>query len=165
MKKGIILALALTLANTVSASDSGISHEVSPTLLSELNEWLDAETEFVKRAHQPDIEIIGREQAENLRDAGERSSGRTRGLYDDENQTIYLAEPWSSSNPHDISVLLHEMVHHRQSGQHWYCQQAQEWRAYKIQAQWLAEHQIADEFYWPAIVLQSSCAKRDIHPE
>ena len=56
------------------------------------------------------------------------------------------------------------MVHHRQADLHWYCEQAQEWRAYKLQSQWLADQGLKDDFYWPAIVLKSSCTKRDIHP-
>lgn len=165
MKKGILFALALTLANAASASDSGNSHGISPALMGALNTWLDAETEFEKKGSQPHIKLIGTELAESLHGVADYSGGRTRGLYNAETGTIYLTKPWSPGNPRDISVLLHEMVHHRQAGQHWYCQQTQEWRAYQIQAQWLAEHQIADEFYWPAILLQSSCAKRDIHPE
>lgn len=164
MKKGILFALALTLADTASASDSDNIQAVSSVLISELNTWLDAETEFEKRDSQPQIKLIEKELAENLRGVADRSDGRVRGLYDAETETIYLTKPWSPDNSRDISVLLHEMVHHRQAGQHWYCEQAQEWRAYQIQAQWLADQQIADDFYWPAILLKSSCAKRDIHP-
>lgn len=165
MEKGILFALAITLANAASATASDNIHGISPTLLDELNAWLDAETEFGRRDSPPRIKLVGLERAEDLRGAAERSGGRTRGLYDEETGTIYLTEPWSAGNRRDISVLLHEMVHHRQAGQHWYCQQAQEWRAYQIQAQWLGEQNIGDDFYWPAILLQSSCAKRDIHPE
>ncbi len=165
MEKSILFALALTLANAVSASASDDVHGISPTLLYELNTWLDAETEFDGRNSQPRITFVGVKLAEDLRGVADRSGGRTRGLYDNEVETIYLTEPWSARNRRDIGVLLHEMVHHRQSGQHWYCQQAQEWRAYQIQAQWLGERKIEDDFYWPAILLQSSCAKRDIHPE
>ncbi len=165
MKTGIFFALTLTLTGAASASESGNSSGVSPALLFELNAWLDAETEYRERDRRPLIEFVGAERGEDLRGVADRSGGRTRGLYDAEIETIYLVEPWSPDNPRDISVLLHEMVHHRQSGQHWYCDQAQEWRAYQIQAQWLAEQEIADGFYWPAVLLQSSCTKRDIHPE
>jgi len=164
MIKGILFALAITLTGTASAAENENTHSVSPTLISELNTWLDTRTEFAKRADQPKIEFVGKEQAETLRGVADRSGGRTRGLYDAATETIYLTEPWSPENMRDISVLLHEITHHRQAGQHWYCEQAQEWRAYQIQAQWLEEHGIEVDFYWPAILLQSSCAKRDIHP-
>ena len=165
MKKGILFALAATVANAFPASANDELHGISPTLLRALNTWLDAETEFGRRNSQPQIKLIEKNVVEQLDGAPDRLNGRTRGLYDDETETIYLVEPWSASNQRDISILLHEIVHHRQSGQFWYCEQAQEWRAFQIQAQWLHEQQIKDDFYWPAILLQSSCVKRDIHPE
>ena len=165
MEKGILFALVISLANAASASASDDIHGISPRLLNELNIWLDTETEFGRRDSQPHIKMVGKERAEELRGVADRSGGRTRGLYDEETETIYLTEPWSPSSRRDIGVLVHEMVHHRQSRLFWYCQQAQEWRAYQIQAQWLGEQNIEDDFYWPAILLESSCAKRDIHPE
>lgn len=165
MKKGIIFVFTLFLTHTATASVDEDRQQVPNVLLAELNAWLDAETEYARRGSQPRIKFIGAEQAEYLHGVADRSGGRTRGLYNNETETIYLTAPWSASNRRDVSVLLHEMVHHRQSEHHWYCEQAQEWRAYQIQAQWMGEQNIDDRFYWPAILLQSSCAKRDIHPE
>ncbi len=164
MKIGTILTIAFNLTGAATASESSNLTGATTTLISVLNTWLDTKTEFQAPESRPQIEFVNIERAELLHDVADRSSGRIRGLYDSESEIIYLVEPWSPENPRDISVLLHEMVHHRQKSQHWYCEQAQEWRAYQIQAQWLAEQQIADGFYWPAILLQSSCAKRDIHP-
>jgi len=36
-------------------------------------------------------------------------------LYDNRTKTIFLAEAWSSSNRADVSILVHEMVHHLQN--------------------------------------------------
>lgn len=165
MEKGIFLAIAFVLANTVSVAASDGVHAISDTLLHDLNRWLDAETEFTRRNSAPKIAFIEDDRAEKLRGVPGRSSGKTRGLYDEATETILLAKPWSPEDPHDISVLLHELVHHRQASRHWYCPQAQEWRAYQIQSQWLAEQNIQDDFYWPAILLHSSCVRRDIHPD
>lgn len=164
MKIGLFFAVALKLTGAATALESGSLTSVSPALISELNTWLDTGTEFPASESRPQIEFVDIERAEVLHGVTDRYGGRIRGLYDSESETIYLVEPWSPDNPRDISVLLHEMVHHRQTGKHWYCEQAQEWRAYQIQAQWLAEQQIADGFFWPAILLLSSCTKRDIHP-
>ena len=165
MEKGLLFAVMLGLANPTMATDRDSDHAVSPELVANLNQWLDAETEYETRMDRPRIELTSQEQAEELHGVADRSSGRTRGLYDDTTRTIYLTSPWSADDPYDVSILLHEMVHHRQAAQHWYCPQAQEWRAYQIQAQWLEERAVEVPFYWPAIALQSSCAKRDIHPE
>ncbi len=165
MNMGVFLAFTFCLSNAAFASDRDNIGAVPARLISELNTWLDTETEYREWDNQPLIKLIEAEQADKLHGVADRSGGRIRGLYDAEIETIYLTEPWSPDNPRDVGVLLHELVHHRQKERHWYCEQAQEWRAYQIQAQWLAERNIADGFYWPAILLQSSCAKRDVHPE
>ena len=165
MRKRISLAVLLGLASMAWASNDESRPEVPSALIPKLNAWLDAKTEYRDRQTQPRILLIDAERAEDLHGVANRSGGRIRGLYDADTGTIYLTKPWSPDDLHDVSVLLHEMVHHRQAGKHWYCAQAQEWRAYQIQSQWLAERNIQDNFYWPAILLQSSCANRDIHPE
>ena len=127
MRKRMVFTLALCLANAAFAIGTDKSNGVPSELISELNAWLDNETEYQDRGRQPQIKRIGIKQAEALHGVADRSGGRIRGLYDADTMTIYLTEPWSADNPRDISVLLHELVHHRQSGRHWYCEQAQEW--------------------------------------
>ena len=156
------LALALFCPG-IEANAQGVP-ALPPTLLDRLNGWLDTHSEYAKPDQAPVIRLITQDEAALLHGVTDRSGGRIRGLYDASAATIYLTEPWSPDNPDDIGVLLHELVHHRQAGWHWYCEQAQEWRAYQIQADWLGAHGLDDGFYWPAILLQSSCAKRDIHP-
>ena len=36
-------------------------------------------------------------------------------LYDDRTNTIYLSDKWTGRTPAELSVLVHEMVHHLQS--------------------------------------------------
>jgi len=135
-------------------------------LIDGLRAWLDANSEYPRRDILPSIEIVDPGHPALAYPNAEKASGRLRGVYDDQSATIYLVRPWSPDKVFDRSVLLHELTHHRQTtAKHWYCPQEQEWRAYQIQAQWLAEQGVEAAFYWPAIVLQSSCAKRDIHPE
>ena len=165
MRSFDILVLAATLAGATCAAANDDARQISPEVLSDLNTWLDANVEYDRPDSNPQIKIVSPERILTLHGVPDRAGGPTLGLYDEITETIYLAEPWSADTLYDVSVLLHEMVHHRQAQQHWYCPQAQEWRAYQIQAQWLVEQDIEDEFYWPAILLQSSCAKRDIHPE
>lgn len=61
-------------------------------------------------------------------------------LYDTQRRTIYLHEDWSSGRPADVSVLVHEMVHHLQNaaGEKFTCPQEREKDAYKAQKEWLA---------------------------
>lgn len=61
-------------------------------------------------------------------------------LYEDSSQTIYLREGWSGTTPADVSLLVHEMVHHLQNvaGLKYECPQAREKAAYAAQREWLA---------------------------
>ena len=60
-------------------------------------------------------------------------------LYDDDTQTIYLPEGWTGSTPAELSVLVHEMVHHEQnlSGRSFACPSAREAEAFDLQERWL----------------------------
>ncbi|MEP6066963.1 MAG: DUF6647 family protein [Paracoccaceae bacterium] len=62
-------------------------------------------------------------------------------LYDDHSRTIYLPENWSPTSPADVSVLVHEMVHHVQNiqGEMFICPEAREKPAYLAQSKWLEE--------------------------
>ena len=44
-----------------------------------------------------------------------RCRAETVAVYDDATRTIYLAEGWSGATRAELSVLVHEMVHHLQS--------------------------------------------------
>ena len=61
-------------------------------------------------------------------------------VYDDERRTIYLPEDWEGETPAEVSVLLHELVHHFQNvtGLKFSCPQEREKLAYDAQMRWLA---------------------------
>jgi hypothetical protein len=61
-------------------------------------------------------------------------------VYDDTRRTIYLQQGWTGSSPAEVSVLVHELVHHLQnvSGQKFSCPQERERLAYDAQRAWLA---------------------------
>ena len=95
-----------------------------------------------------------------------RPSPHQRGFYDIELEVIYIVKPWSPQNPKDVSVVLHELVHHRQqTAQHWYCPGAQELPAYRLQEKWLAERGLTVPINWVAVVLEAGCSRRDMHPD
>ena len=60
-------------------------------------------------------------------------------LYDDAGRTIYLPEDWTGNTPAELSVLVHEMVHHLQNLGHvtFECPQQRERLAYDAQEAWL----------------------------
>ena len=60
-------------------------------------------------------------------------------VYSDATQTIYLPEGWTGRSPAELSVLVHELVHHVQNvaGLKYACPQEREKLAYEAQERWL----------------------------
>jgi len=60
-------------------------------------------------------------------------------LYNDQTKTIYLSDKWAGSTPAELSVLVHEMVHHlqNQAGTTFECPAERERLAYEVQDNWL----------------------------
>ena len=60
-------------------------------------------------------------------------------VYDDTTETIYLPDGWTGNKPADLSILVHEMVHHLQNvGKlKFECPQEREQLAYTAQERWL----------------------------
>lgn len=158
------IAIAAITCGVVSAEPVSTGSDAE-RLLSALEEWLDQNSAYARPPSAPTVRVIPPAIAADLAGGLEAGHlGRLRGLFDPETSTIYLVSPWDVSDPEDVSVLLHELVHHRQAKQHWYCPAEQEWDAYKLQAAWLTELGIKPDFYWPAILLSASCGPRDVHP-
>ena len=84
-------------------------------------------------------------------------------IYDDQRQTIVLPEGWTGTTPAELSVLVHEMVHHLQNvnGQKFECPAAREKPAYLAQDQWLKQfgHTLENDFNVDmfTIVVKSAC--------
>jgi hypothetical protein len=72
------------------------------------------------------------------------------GLYVDAENTIYLPQDWTGDTPGELSVLVHEMVHHLQKlgGLTYECPQGREKLAYVAQNRWLwlSGQDLASEF-------------------
>ena len=60
-------------------------------------------------------------------------------LYNDQTRTIYLSDKWAGATPAELSVLVHEMVHHLQNeaGTTYECPAEREKLAYEAQDKWL----------------------------
>lgn len=60
-------------------------------------------------------------------------------VYNDLTGTIILAPDWNSRNVNDVSVLVHELVHHMQNrgSMTFACPQEREALAYEAQQRWL----------------------------
>ncbi len=127
--------------------------------------WLDHNTDFQRPETSPKIEFISSSFATSIQGSSASRFGHTRGLYDPDTSTIFLILPWDRKNPHDASVLLHELVHARQASRYYYCPGAQEEAPYRLQDEWLRERGLQANVNWIAVVLESGCNRRDFHPD
>ncbi len=130
-----------------------------------LNDWLDLRCPW-PHPDPTDPWIAFMSVGETIDVGGEtcRIDERLRGLFDPDAGRIWLVRPWNPDNPEDLGVLLHELVHARQTAQRWECPQAMELPAYKLHELRLQENGITPDFNCLSIYLQSSCRPRDHHP-
>jgi hypothetical protein len=159
------VAVAAQFLFAFSSVAAAETRSIQAGLIEELHQWIDTTT-ALPAADTPAVIIFV--DAQDVAQPSEMASmigSRPRGLYEPATSTITLVKPWSAENPQDVAVLLHELVHHRQGGKHYYCEAAKEYAAYHIQKDWLAERDLSLDVNWIAVVLASSCAARDIHPK
>jgi hypothetical protein len=84
-------------------------------------------------------------------------------VYNVASKTIYLPEDWTGRTPAELSVLVHETVHHLQNLSHasYGCPEARERLAYEAQDKWLGLYgrSLAGEFGidQTTVVIMSAC--------
>lgn len=144
------------------------------TMLTDIVEWLSANTGLPAAYDHPRIELATPAKMHALRFRGRSGAGlastveaghmapwnleqEVEALYDDASRTIYLHHGWAGSTPAEMSVLVHEMVHHLQNAGalKYECAQAREKLAYIAQDKWLAQfgRNLTEEFGLDAITL------------
>lgn len=143
---------------STAASDSVLPPSVvASVLLADIASWLSQSFDVPASATIPRIEIASPERfatvryrrlvegqqggaIPGLRD--QLSSGQfddVVAFYENASQTIFLREGWTGRTPQEVSVLVHEMVHHLQNmaGIKYACPAAREKLAYAAQQEWL----------------------------
>lgn len=84
-------------------------------------------------------------------------------VYNDARRTIYLSDEWTGKTDADLSVLVHEMVHHLQNvaGLRYSCAGEREHIAYRAQSAWLLQSgkSLQSEFQLDgfSLMMHSSC--------
>lgn len=122
-------------------------------LLTAIALWLSANFNLPVSNESPKVELVSQAKIMAIRYqafAVERrydikamppvsDSRDTVAIYDDSNRTIYLPLTWTGSTAADLSVLVHEMVHHLQNvgSLKYECPAAREQLAYLAQDKWL----------------------------
>jgi hypothetical protein len=148
----------ITLAPaTLDAASSQAVVRPTPGLLDMLTSWLVTNFGLPATGERPRVELVPRIRLAALRyrgvvsdralrsPAGDASAGplgdlqAAHAVYDDNKRTIYLPEDWEGETPAEISVLVHELVHHLQNVARlkFSCPQERESIAYHAQMRWL----------------------------
>ena len=121
-------------------------------LLTAIVVWLSASFDLPAIYESPRIEFVSAAQMTAQRyksilpaeradvTQGDKAGSDTVALYNDDTKTIYLPDGWAGRTPAELSVLVHEMVHHLQNVAKLTheCPQQREKLAYKAQDKWLA---------------------------
>jgi hypothetical protein len=127
-------------------------------LLGGIVRWLSENYDLPATVDHPHTELVPATQIANIRLRALAASGRRDdhevgsaiqnanlrevvAFYDNTTKTIVLADDWTGATPADLSILIHEMVHHLQNvGQLKYvCPEAREHLAYEAQERWLGQ--------------------------
>ena len=121
-------------------------------LLTAIALWLSANFGLPATLELPQVEYVSAVKIAALRHGGlaalpfQAGDGATEpgrrdvvAVYVDVAKTIYLPDGWTADSPANLSVLVHEMVHHLQNVSHqkFFCPQEREELAYKAQQRWL----------------------------
>lgn len=110
-------------------------------LISALVLWLSLNFGLPQSEDHPTVLLVPPEHLAARRYGAQRAASGTEvvALYDPREQTVLLPHGWDRSEVADVSVLVHELVHHLQAkaGEEHRCPAAQEKLAFNAQDAWL----------------------------
>jgi hypothetical protein len=110
-------------------------------LIAAIMMWLSANFELPLVHEQPTVKIVARDEMAAAANRGLplSNAGELEALYDHRARVIMLSDRWTGATPADLSVLVHELVHHMQNvaGVTHACEAAREELAYAAQEKWL----------------------------
>jgi hypothetical protein len=150
---GTKTAMARAAPSVTPAPRKKAAEPPDTALTTALAGWIAAEFGLPRMRKPPDFVIVPAKRLVALR-FGEVASDRWAGganaavragdivsIYSDESRAIYLPEGWTGGAPADVSVVVHELVHHLQNeaGQKFACPEAREQAAFAAQEHWLAQ--------------------------
>jgi hypothetical protein len=165
-------AVALVLAAGIVAAEASerLRPEVASTgggsaLLDMVVLWLASNFGLQASFEHPELVLAPPGKLARLRYGEEaEDTGDVVAVYSGAEQTIYLGESWDGRTPADLSVVVHEMVHHLQdaAGMRFACPGEREAMAYAAQERWLQMfgQGLASEFAIDpmTLMLRTTCA-------
>ena len=140
----VLLLSAAAVAAAPSAADLGDGAPVALAgLAASVADWTAEASGLPRPTVLPVVARASRQEMAALHygaGAGAAGLAEIAALYDRRRGRILLAEDWAGATPREVSVLVHEFVHHFEAaaGLAPDCPAAGEVRAYATQAAWLA---------------------------
>jgi len=138
LRKG---SVAIALCIVVAGTASGATPRDAPSLLGTVMLWLATNFDLAFSAEPPALVTVPDTELVAMRYGVGTAvrPGEVVAVYDDPGRTIYLSDSWTGSTPAELSVLVHEMVHHLQSvsDMRFACPAEREVVAYRAQEAWL----------------------------
>jgi hypothetical protein len=139
-----LAAAALLWATPPRAGEPGPASVPVEALVDAVGAWIAAELGLEAAPTPPEIRRDPPERLAALRGWDVGTPGRpghagVLALYDASAQRIHLRSDWAGRDVAEVSVLVHELVHHAQhvAGRRFGCPGAAEAEAYALQARWL----------------------------
>jgi hypothetical protein len=139
-----VIAMAPVNGHELAPEAAGGQPAVSlqQPLLAAIEAWLAFQFDLPSVEHHPRIELAPPASIAALRGGGGSEASSQQDIvavYSDATQTIYLPEGWTGTTPTELSILVHELVHHVQNitGLKYACPQEREKLAYAAQERWL----------------------------
>jgi hypothetical protein len=185
LRKAILYAALMTFACTGPAptqtAERFYARSDHSALLTEIANWLSANFDLPAVSELPRTETASPMKLTAMRYKGLLPEGwredriedpavltasprEVLAVYNDTTKTIFLAQGWSAATPAEVSILVHEMVHHLQNlgGFKYECPAAREKLAYKAQNEWLQQFGLdleqAFEVDMLTVLVSSTCA-------
>ena len=128
-------------------------------LLALIVTWLALNFEVPANYIQPQIKFLSNAEIYQTR-YGANNPGHwpVTSVYDSLNDSILLPRDWTAVSPADVSILVHEMVHHLQkkAGLKYGCSEEREAVAYAAQEKWLNQNgtDLKQEFGFDAFTVK-----------
>ncbi len=126
----------LTMGNANAEVPDGT--KIDQALVSKLMAWVEEQTGY-DAPNQPSV-VASQEKFALVMKMNGVHYADARAIYIP-GMVILNNESWEEDEPRQISLLVHELVHHAQlfSNRKYACADAKEYEAYKLQNQWLEE--------------------------
>lgn len=139
----IVAAIPVVAAFWFATTASTASAEIKPppSLFDVIEMWLSANFDLLPAAKAPGLATLPAAKLVEIRYglASGVAPGDVVAAYDGTSRTIFFQDGWSGHSPEELSVLVHEMVHHLQASadMRFACPGEREVLAYRAQDAWL----------------------------